>query len=422
MPIVWARILGFGPYSPDDFGHHVATNAAGEALVSAQLERAPGDGAYASGPPAEPARDGDDTRDLSTAQMVKLAPDGRRLWALPLRAARLLRPPSVALDDHGCAYVVGPYMPDGHGLRFAREVALTKLGPSGEIGWSRVLGALQEHDGSLRMPVPRVAAAPPGGACVTWVGRGRRSFPALRAAQVSEDNSVEWDHAWPVAGEVHAPHVAIDATGAAVVWGELRGALFFSPTVRVETSGHARYLARIRPDGEVGWAQSFAIEHGRPSALAVARDGVIGVVTTAQSKGTELHLIRVDPAGAPLTRTRGRCDPHTSVTALCVTPVGGGGFVVAGYLSGGLRFGGATIQSLTQAQEAVFIACATGAGEWTARVFQGPQLQGGLSVHGSGDGSVLTGGWLCGSMLFGEHKLVTPRDRMGLFLVKIATR
>ena len=81
LPVAWAHVLGFGPYSPDDFGHHVATNAAGEALVSAHLERAGRDATHAGGPPGERSEDGDDTRDLSAAQIVKLGPDGRLvLW------------------------------------------------------------------------------------------------------------------------------------------------------------------------------------------------------------------------------------------------------------------------------------------------------------------------------------------------------
>src|SRR5688572_13644306 len=107
MPVLWARVVGFGPYSPDAFGHHIATNAAGEALISAHLERARGDAGEEHGESAEHADNGDETRDLSTAQIVKVGPDGRRAWRLPLRAARLLRPPSVALDDHGCAYIAG---------------------------------------------------------------------------------------------------------------------------------------------------------------------------------------------------------------------------------------------------------------------------------------------------------------------------
>lgn len=34
MPGAWALALGFGPFSPDDGGHHVVTNGPGHVIVS----------------------------------------------------------------------------------------------------------------------------------------------------------------------------------------------------------------------------------------------------------------------------------------------------------------------------------------------------------------------------------------------------
>ena len=419
----WARVVGAGSIRRD-FGHHVATNAAGEVLLAARLDRLDGgtaestagnEGAPASCPP-----------DLTAGRLIKLAPGGGPAWSLLLRDAGLLRAPAVALDDAGAAYVAGPFVPDEAGLCGGREVTLTKLGPGGAVEWSRPLLLVRVQYGRPLVPVVDVAADPAGGACVSWVGE-RRGSPVVRALRLSNAGSIEWEYAWPVTGEVIAPRIGLDATGAAVVWGTFRGAVSFAPGDDVTSPVEARYLARVEPDGRVSWAHALRVEPDAPHAIALGRGGALAVATVVQAaarSGRErrrvLALLRLDASGAALKEVRGYFDPHTSIPSLCLSPVAGDTFALAGYFSGALSFGAVQLRGPTPASEAAFIASIDLEGDVSACVLPVPLLSGGLSVHGTGDGAILAAGWACGTMMLGGHKIASPPDRAVLFLANLA--
>lgn len=424
---VWARALGTGSIHRD-FGHNVTTNAAGAVLIAARLDRL--DGATLDVDPAavNQATAPDVPLGLGTARLVKLAPGGGPSWTVLLRDAGLLGAPCVALDDAGAAYVAGPYAPDDAGLCGSREVTLTKLGPAGAVEWSRPLVLVRYHEERPRVPVVRVAAEPSGGACVTWIGE-RRGSVVVRALRVSKAGSIEWEYAFPVQGWAVDPHVGVDDHGGAVLWGTFQGVVSFPPTVEASSRVQARYVARVEADGRVSWANVHRAEQGSPHAITVGRDGGIALATVVQSPtrtGPEarrtLALVRLSAEGALLKVVRGSCDPTTMIPALCLAPLAGGKVALAGYLSGALHFGNRTLRSPTQATEAVFVACADEAGEVSAAVFAVPQLCGGLSVHGAGDGGALIAGWICGAVTLGSHRIASPRDRAVLFLAKFVAR
>lgn len=421
---VWARVVGAGSIRRD-FGHHVAANAAGEVLLAAQLDRLDGGTAKGEDSPRAAAADAP-APDLAAGRLIKLAAGGGPAWSLLLRDAGLLCAPAIALDDAGGAYVAGPYGPDEAGLCGAREVTLTKLGPGGAVEWSRPLLLVRVHEGRPCVPAVDVAADPAGGVCVTWIGE-RRGSPVVRALRLSDAGSIEWEYAWPITGEAIEPHIGVDGSGAAVVWGKFRGALSFAPGEEVKSLAEARYLARVEADGRVSWAHALSAEAGAPHAVALGRSGAIAVATVVQSpapKGREarraLVLLRVDASGAPLKTLRGGCDPHTSIPSLSLAPSGGDAFALAGYFSGALSLGAVSLRSTTPASEAVFVASVDLEGDVFACVLPVPQLSGGLSVHGADNGAILVAGWACGAMVLGGHKIASPADRAVLFLAKLA--
>ncbi len=422
----WARVLGAGSIHRD-FGHSVATNAQGDILVAARLERLDEDDQEHDDAAVDTSRRDDSTVDLSGAELVKLARDGERAWAVRLRAARFLRAPCIALDAAGSAYVAGPYAPADGALRGAREMSLTKLGPGGAVEWTQPLFEVPLDGGRPRAPVVRVAADPAGGACVTWIGE-RRRWPAVRAVRFTNEGSIAWDQAWPViSGDAYDPHIGLDDSGAAVVWGTFRGTLAMDDGVKAESGAEARYLARVQADGRVRWAYSLRAYPNTPYAMAVGSGGEIGqahLVPAAAPKSADapplLALMRIDTAGAPLPSARGRIDRHSSISSLSIAPTVGGGFALAGYFSGALRLGGTDLRSVTPASEALFVAHAAPDGDLSGRAYQGPQLQAGLSIHGGAVGAVLVSGWLCGTMVLGSQKIASPSDRAALFVANLS--
>lgn len=430
ISVAWVHVVGAGSVRRD-FGHHIATNAAGEAVIAARFAHVDGHLAEKSvrSVKATPGT----SLGLSGGRLVKLEAGGRPAWSLPLRDTGLLCAPRLALDDAGEAYIAGPYAPDKAGLYGAREVMLSKLGPGGRVEWTRPLILVQNHEGRPRVPLVRVAADPNGGACVTWIGT-RRESPILRALRFSADGSIRWAHAWPITGQAVEPHVGIDASGATVLWGTLQGALHFDPS-RLESShledmlGGARYVIRVAADGRVSWAQKFEVGYKTPHVVAVGRDGSVGVATVMdfhegrpRKRVPKLVLIRLDAAGSAVRGARGHGGPHTSIPSVSITPSGRDAFAVGGYFSGTLRWGATTLQSLTQASEAIFVAGAGPDGESWAYATPVPQLSGGVSVHGAQDGAVLVGIWIHGAMTLGEQRITSPRDQAVLVLAKLSPR
>ncbi|MFO0589889.1 MAG: hypothetical protein U0441_20275 [Polyangiaceae bacterium] len=420
----WTRVLGTGAIQRD-FGHEITANARGEVLVAARLGRLD-DTARDDNIAVPRSRREDTTVDLSAADLLRLGPSGETIRTVRLRAALALQAPAVALDDAGGAYIAGPYVPQDGALRGARDVGVTKLGPDGRVEWARALFELPQEAGRPRVQALRSAADPSGGVCLTWIGEQRR-WRAVRAVRLASDGAIAWDYSWPItAGHADDPHVGVDESGAALLWGTFRGSLALHDGVRAESASEARYFVRIEPDGRLCWAYPLPAYSLTPHAIGVARDGEIAhvfMVPAVHTKGPRaapLLVVRcIDTDGKPRSLVRGQLDRHGAISSLCVAPGGRDGFTLAGYFSGVLQLGDTTLQSVTPASEAVFIAHVNPNGAVTGRAFQGPQLQAGLSVHASTPGSVVVGGWLCGSMVLGDHTVTSPAAQAALFLASL---
>lgn len=358
-----------------------------------------------------------DTIERATGRLVKLDPRGHVAWRLPLRDGGLLTAPHLALDDAGCAYVAGPFAPRDGGFTGTREIALTKLGPNGELEWTRPLLSVPFDEDGPRVPVVRVAADPAGGACVTWIGT-RRGCPALRAVRLSASGSLSWDQAWPVVGEARQPHVGLDAGGATVLWGTFEGAIAFGGVLRVMTSAPSTYVARVQADGKVRWAQSLRTPRASSYSLAVHRDGTlaIGAVVAADPGrlATDGHavegpgglvLMHVDPAGAPLDGARARAEPHSLVSSMSIAALEGDTCALGGYFSGALRMNGHVLRSLSPASEGLLVArVSAGGGAGNGRLTiegyvatAGGDGQPGFPGQGGGGGGGALGSVICGA-------------------------
>ncbi|MFO0586062.1 MAG: hypothetical protein U0441_00915 [Polyangiaceae bacterium] len=394
-------------------------------LVAARLGRLD-DTARDANIAAPRSRREDTTVDLSAADLLRLGPCGETIRTMRLRAALALRAPAVALDDTGGAYIAGPYVPQDGALRGGRDVGVTKLDPEGRVVWCRALFEMDHDAGRPRVPVIRAAADPSGGVCLTWIGQQRR-WRAVRAVRLASDGALTWDYSWPIAsGQVDEPHVGVDESGAALLWGTFRGSLALHDGVRAESASEARYLVRVDADGRLCWAYPLRAYSLAPHALGVTRGGEIAhafmvpAVHTKGPKAAPLLVVRcIDVDGKPSSLVRGQLDRHSAISSLCIAPGAQDGFTLAGYFSGVLQLGDTTLQSVTLASEAVFVAHVDKSGAVTGRAFQGPQLQAGLSVHASTPGTVVVGGWLCGSMVLGDHTVTSPADQAALFLASL---
>ncbi|MFO0591866.1 MAG: hypothetical protein U0441_30240 [Polyangiaceae bacterium] len=420
----WARVLGTGAIQRD-FGHEITANARGEVLVAARLGRI--DDVTRDDHMAGPrSRREDTTVDLSAADLLRLGPRGDTMWAVRLRATLALRAPAVALDDAGGAYVAGPYVPQDGALRGARDVGVTKLGPDGRVEWARALFEMDHDLGRPRVPVIRAAADPSGGVCLTWIGEQRR-WRAVRAVRLASDGAITWDYSWPItSGHVDDPRVGVDESGAALLWGTFRGSLVLHDGVRAESTSEARYLVRVDADGRLCWAYPLRAYSLAAHAIGITRGGEIAHAFTVPAvhekgpKATPLLVVRcIDKDVKPRSLVRGQLDRHGAISSLCFAPGMREGFTLAGYFAGVLQLGDTTLQSVTPASEAVFVAHVDTSGAVTGRAFQGPQLQAGLSTHASTPGAVVVGGWLCGSMVLGEHTVSSPSDQAALFLASL---
>jgi hypothetical protein len=426
--VSWARPVGLGSIRRD-YGHDLATNAAGDVLLAARLERLDlgaweqGNAAGELGEHAAPSS-GKPVTDVTAGRLVRLAAFGGPVWSLPLCEPGRRGAPRVALDDGGGAYVAGLYAPGEVGLCGGRELAVTKLSAAGAVEWSRPLLPVAFRGSQPHPPAFALAADPGGGACVTWI-EPREGRAAVRAVRFTEAGETAWDHAWKVTSWAREPFVGVDAGGGATLSGIFQGEIDFGPGFRVESWVDGRYLVRVPVDGRVRRAHLLRFDSRVPHALAVARDGAVGLLTLAQPRGAsaappELVVARLDAAAGLHRAVRVPCEPRTLLSSLSLAPAGKDGFAVGGYLSGALRVGASTLRNVPPAVEGVFVGAAGGDRLLGARVFPGTQLQAGLSVHGAADGAVLFGGWICGTVDIGEHKIASPGHSALFFLAKLS--
>ncbi|MEZ4313933.1 MAG: hypothetical protein R3F14_38415 [Polyangiaceae bacterium] len=356
--------------------------------------------------------------------MTALDAMARVRWSVPLKNAAGLRAPVVVCDDAGAVYVVGPYQQEGEALRGCPSVSITKLGARGTPEWRRLLASVPVHEGRLLVPIVRAAPVPGGGAVLTWVGR-RAERNVVRALRFSTEGSLEWAIAWECEADAWDPRVGVDAEGACAFWGSFQGGLA-AGAIRLDSGPcEARYVVRVTSKGRITWAESFRPIAGEPWAVALARDGTLGVVTRIRTPKTEARplvdavaLVPFDPNGHPRKNVVGKCEPHTAIPSLIVAPVSSDSFAVAGYISGGARFGrrALPVRSVTPGAESVYLVGVDGAGETWARTLSTPQLFGGLSVHGGAERTTLLAGWASGTMSFGGAKITSPPRGAVLFL------
>ncbi|MEZ4298439.1 MAG: hypothetical protein R3B70_26040 [Polyangiaceae bacterium] len=321
-------------------------------------------------------------------------------------------------------YVVGPYAQEGEALRGCPSVSITKLGARGAPEWTVLLASVPVHEGRWLVPVVRAAPVPAGGAVVTWVGR-RAERNVVRAQRFSTEGSIEWEIAWECEADAWDPHVGVDAEGGCAFWGSFHGGLA-AGSVRLDSGlCEGRYLVRVTSKGRVAWAESFRHVASEPWAVALARDGTLGVARrirpgdmSKRPRADAVALVRLDSNGRPRTHVVGNCEPYTAIPSLIVAPVSTDSFAVAGYISGGARFGrrALPVRSVTPGAESVFLVSVDGAGETWARTLATPQLFGGLWVGGGAGRTTLLAGWASGTMSFAGTKITSPPREAVLFL------
>lgn len=406
-PLAWARVLGCGAIQLD-YGHGVAVNGGGRVLVAARFDAPEGGAAI----------------DVDGGELVQLDTDGARRWRIVLTGAAHLRAPAVALDDQGAAYVAGPYEPSQRGpLDGSARVCLTQLDAEGRPIWSEPIARMAVVQGLPVQPPIGVAADPHGGACVAWTESG-----AIRVVRFGATGAQLWERRFPFRGSVD-PRVtiALDATGAATVWGAFCGALRFEggDGPALHSQGWDRFLARVQLDGSARWSQVLRAAHTDDYAAAVHRDGAITLAAVVKPRAGEerdpaardLSMARLDATGSTTQRTRFAGEPHACARVL-VASTGAEGIALAGYFSGSFAIAGQEVRSRMAASESVLVARVGGArGSW-ARALHGPELQAGLSIHGDASGAVVLAGWCAaGTMDLGGER-IEAGERAAFYVVR----
>jgi len=221
--------------------------------------------------------------------------------------------------------------------------------------------------------------------------------------------------------------LALDAAGAAMVWGAFSGAIRFEGGngPALQSQGSDRFLARVQIDGAVGWSQVLRAVHTDDYSVAVHRDGGVTLAAVVRPRANEEHhptsrdrcVARLDATGKTTQRTRHPGAPHACARVM-VASTGATGIALAGYFSGSFTIAGQAVRSTTASSESVLVAGLGGAGGSWVRALHGPELQAGLSVHGDASGAVVLAGWCAGGAMDLGGERIEPGERAAFFVAR----
>ncbi len=256
-----------------DAFHHVVTDSAGNIIATGVF-----------GQTADIAGSEHETRGLDDIFLVKLSPDGQRLWSKSYgflgkdygRALAIDKQDNIVLlceFSNKIDFGGGELESDGN-----RDIALVKLGPGGEHIWSRRFGNnLDELGVGLALdPAGNVIITGAfddklsmGGAEMTALGRSD-----IFIAKYDVNGNHLWSQRYGDNDEDIGSGVATDQFGNIYATGWFWKTATFGKTPVKSAGKRDLYLLKLSPNGEHLWSHHFgAKESDYGKSVAVTRDG-----------------------------------------------------------------------------------------------------------------------------------------------------
>jgi hypothetical protein len=336
----------------------------------------------------------------------------------------------VAVGTQGDAAVFGSFLGQadlGGGLIASAggdDAFVTKLGPAGNVLWSKQYGDAQSQ------AVFGAAVDPAGSAYLTGRFQGNIDFGGgslasaggddIFAAKIDNAGNYVWRSSFGDAQNQFGIAIAADTNGNAFITGVLQGSVNFGGA-KLTSSGLADvFLVKLGPGGTHIWSKSFGDALGQyVSGLAVDGAGDVVIVgyfsgsisfgaptsTLTSAGGLDVFLAKFDSSGTPKWSQRFGDAKDQLASGVALDP--SGNIVIVGNFNGATNFGTGLLTSA--GNEDVFVAKfnPSGVSMWSDN-FGGTnkdQFAGGVTVDSAGAISIAT--YFNGDIDFGGGSLLS---------------
>lgn len=346
------------------------------------------------------------------------------VWSRAMAAFDGPSPTGIAVDA-GCSAVLigsfrdtvdfggGPLTSSG-----GTDVFVVKLGPEGEVRWSKNLGDGGDQQGA------RVAIAPDGTVVVAsheGTGDPGSSWTSAQVIWLSPEG--EELGAQPL-GSVNAPvritGMAVDPGGAVVLTGYYQGSVDFGGGPMLSAGLDDIFVARYEAGGAFVFARRFGDTDHQSGAGGVAVDKDGDIYLTGGYRGAvdfgggpfvnegdeDVYLVKLGPLGETLWAQSFGDLSHQQAGPIAVSDEGR--VAIAGTFEGEVDFGGGVLQSTAGFHFNLFVAQfdAEGGHRYSLR-FGDVNAEDATGIGYAPEGHLVLAGHFAGSMVIGDQGFST---------------